>query len=125
MENVSQNEWQQLWLVDVMRTLGLLRPLGGASADRRATWVGELRASTANAPLRAVTTRALAAAARLEVHDVTADADQAPAAMLTFYATAAREARDVLDAAGRVEADKQLDALARSSVLHRVLLVGV
>ena len=125
MENVSQNEWQQLWLVDVMRTLGLLGGQGGASADRRAVWVSKLRASTKNAPLRAVTTRALAAAARLEVHEVTADADQAPAAMLTFYATAAREARDVLDAEGRAEADRQLDALARSSVLHRVLLASI
>lgn len=124
MEKVSQNEWQRLWLVDVMRLLGLLATPGGSPADTRANWVSELRASTRNAPLRAVTTRALAAAARLEIDEVMADTDQAPVALLTLYATAAREARDALEGDAWVAADKQLDALARSSVLHRVLLTG-
>jgi hypothetical protein len=71
-----------------------------------------------------VVTRALANADRLEIDEVMADADQAPAALLTHYATAAREARDALVGDAQTAREKQMDALARSSVLHRVLLMG-
>jgi hypothetical protein len=125
MQKVSQNDWQRLWLVDTMHQFGLLATIGDQLSDSRVEWVRELRDSTRNAPLLAVTTRALAAAGRLELDVIMADTEHAPAALLTYYATAAFEAVATQNSGGQPGGDKQLGALAKSSVLHKALLTAI
>lgn len=122
MTHVSQNEWQQIWLIDLLRELSLLDPGAGDSATARADWVSAVRLATRSAPLRAVATRALAGSIRIDFPAVVGDAAAAPHALLPIYAMACVEALNRLPEDERGAATKQIDALARTSILHKVLM---
>lgn len=109
MNNVSQNEWQQIWLIDLMRQLGLLDPAVGSSADTRVDWVVAVRLATRSAPLRSVATRALASSARIDFTAVIGDTAASPQALLPIYAMACMEALSALPDDERGVAIRQIN----------------
>lgn len=122
--HVSLNNWQKLWLVDVVHDLALLSGnLGDTDeVNRRVEWVNDLRRDTASEALRAVAIRALAAQGRLSVTDVVSSADRAAEALLHIYTAACTEGADRLIGSEKSRAQQAIDAWAKSSVLHACLL---
>lgn len=121
---VSLNNWQKLWLVDVLRDLALL---GGDLGDtdevnRWVEWVDDLRRDTASEALRAGAIRALAAQGRMSVTDVVSSADRASDALLHIYTAAGTEGAGYLTGNEQTRAQQAIDAWAKTSVLHACLL---
>jgi len=121
---VSLNAWQYLWLVDVVHDLGLL---SAQLADkegvlRRAKWVDDLRKDNSNEALRAVATRALASQGHVQVTSVIDAADRASDALLHIYASAGTECVDKLVGTDKKDAQRAIDAWAKTSKLHAFLL---
>lgn len=119
--DVALSAWQHLWLVDVLRDLGLLKS-GVEGATSRCEWVDSLRRDSPNPALQAIAARALTEADRLPLTTLVSGAERQSAALLHIYAAAGREA---VDRPGVAKTDEQIIAAwARMSKLHEFLLGG-
>lgn len=117
--DVALNAWQHLWLIDVLRDLGLLRS-GVEGATVRCDWVDSLRRDSPNPALQAVAARALAEAERLPLTELVGSAERQSPALLHVYAAAGRVAVQRSDVA---KTDEQvITAWAGTSKLHGLLL---
>lgn len=116
LSNASLNDWQKVWLIGTMSDLRLL---DGEQAGYRRTWVVTERSATRDPVVRSYCSQALGLVGALTLTDVVADAEDAPNALLTIYASA-------ISATARRENKSASEAIASAwgdrTTLHRILL---
>lgn len=116
LSNASLNDWQKVWIIGTMSDLDLLD--GEHAVDRR-TWVVTERRETRDPIVRSYCSQALGLVGALALADLVADAEDAPDALLTIYASAiSATATRENESASKVIAN----AWGDRTTLHRLLL---
>lgn len=114
--DLSMNEWQSQWFLQLMQDLDLLKA-PHANLHRRVSWVGRLRFESSSSTTVAYATRTLAGAGCLTSSDVVDGFDSAPDVLKPWYVESLMSCCQVEGERGD-EAKKRLAAFKSSSPLY-------
>lgn len=121
LEEVSLNEWQRQWFLDLIRRTNLLDAADEDVPDSRINWVSAHWKEGSSEPLRGEAFRTLASSGRIAFMDAVAEAESAPDAVKGTYLTGAVEA---LSVEVNPSDERRLNAIAGTNVIHRIIIEG-
>ncbi|WP_181771606.1 RNA-directed DNA polymerase [Amycolatopsis pittospori] len=88
--NLSMNEWQAQWLVQLIHELELLNGLPSDGLAERVVWVRNLRLESPSPVTVAYATRALSGSGHMSTDEIVQSLDSSPGVLLPWYAESLR-----------------------------------